>query len=393
MVKAAKAHGSRLELSDERCIGLKLRVTPNGVKSWSFLYRMPGGRKADVRRTPLGHFPEVSLAAAREAADKCRADAKKGKDPRAAVAVERGAGITFDEMAEEFLTLYSSRKKDGGRDDRGFLKRPRAAWGKRPAISITDDDVAELLHKVVHEDQAPVAANRIQSALSKLFNWAREPGRKYVTTNHCSGIKRQKEKPKQRHLTPAEIKKLWRAIDQADTPRGNVSRIPLKLILCTIARSGMVVGARKSELVNLNGRAPEWHVPAERMKNGKAFIVPLNKFAADLFKEAIAESGEGDLIFVSKFEARDNGVAVNTLSHAVEEIVEHLGMEKFTPHDLRRTGATTARKAGAPFVDVQALLSHTPQDVTSRHYDMYDKLKEKRQVADILGRRLGVILR
>jgi integrase len=68
-------------------------------------------------------------------------------------------------------------------------------------------------------------------------------------------------------------------------------------------------------------------------------------------------------------------------------------MEKFTPHDLRRTGATTARKAGAPFVDVQALLSHTPQDVTSRHYDMYDKLKEKRQVADILGRRLGVILR
>lgn len=50
-------------------------------------------------------------------------------------------------------------------------------------------------------------------------------------------------------------------------------------------------------------------------------------------------------------------------------IREFLGMQHFTAHDLRRTAATIARRAGAPRPDVKALLDHINGDMTA----VYDK--------------------
>ena len=62
-------------------------------------------------------------------------------------------------------------------------------------------------------------------------------------------------------------------------------------------------------------------------------------------------------------------------------------MEHFTAHDLRRTAATIARRAGAARPDVKALLDHLQGDVTDV-YDKYDMLQEKRQVVEILATEL-----
>jgi integrase len=66
-------------------------------------------------------------------------------------------------------------------------------------------------------------------------------------------------------------------------------------------------------------------------------------------------------------------------------------MAHFTAHDLRRTAATIARRAGAPRPDVKALLDHLPGDVTDV-YDKYDMLPEKRRVVDILAAELRRII-
>ena len=65
-----------------------------------------------------------------------------------------------------------------------------------------------------------------------------------------------------------------------------------------------------------------------------------------------------------------------------------LGLEHFTPHDLRRTAATIARRGGAPRTDVKAVLDHVDGDVTAV-YDKYDMLPEKRAVANILAAQTG----
>ena len=49
-----------------------------------------------------------------------------------------------------------------------------------------------------------------------------------------------------------------------------------------------------------------------------------------------------------------------------------------TPHDLRRTVATRLAQMGFPKEDRDAVLNHTPQDVGKKHYDLYEREREKR---------------
>ena len=48
-------------MQDMRCPGLELRVTANGVKSWSFRYRDRTTGKTE--RKTLGRYPDVSQPA------------------------------------------------------------------------------------------------------------------------------------------------------------------------------------------------------------------------------------------------------------------------------------------------------------------------------------------
>jgi hypothetical protein len=59
-------NGRRLDVRDGKVRGLVLRVSPDGGKAWSVLYR----RKIDGRRrrATLGGYPAVGLADARSAA-------------------------------------------------------------------------------------------------------------------------------------------------------------------------------------------------------------------------------------------------------------------------------------------------------------------------------------
>jgi integrase len=49
-----------------------------------------------------------------------------------------------------------------------------------------------------------------------------------------------------------------------------------------------------------------------------------------------------------------------------------------SPHDLRRTFATRLSSLGISKEDRDALLNHIRADVGSKHYDLYERAKEKR---------------
>ena len=54
----------RTEVADTRCVGLTLRVTSNGVKSWSFRFRARGATSPS--RVTLGVYPDIGLGKARK---------------------------------------------------------------------------------------------------------------------------------------------------------------------------------------------------------------------------------------------------------------------------------------------------------------------------------------
>src|SRR5258708_6721748 len=88
---AAAPPSGRMEIEDEVCPGLLLRVTPRGVKSFSVIYKVPGegGTSANGRlivgsqhRITLGSTPPLELKEAREQARKIIGTATEGRDPR-----------------------------------------------------------------------------------------------------------------------------------------------------------------------------------------------------------------------------------------------------------------------------------------------------------------------
>jgi integrase len=392
----------RVEYWDAKTPGLCLRVSAGGAASWSFRYRPRNG--AGYQRVTLGTLPAVGLADARDRAMRVRLEVTGGGDPQRELMAKRAAAanvLTFDEVAELYLEQYARRHKSSWKNDESYLKRPRKAWGDRAVGSITDDDAAALLEYIA--TSAPVSANRTQAVLHKLFVWAKEAPRKFVTINPLADMRRRggKETPKSRYLFNDEFRALWHALDHPEFPAERPVAMALQALLLTGQRPGEVVGARQSELVDLgNPKKARWEIPAQRTKARREHVVPLAPMARELFRAAIA-AGQNNRagVFGSRFNNRDT-LARHSLSRALQRAIAQVGRgtpaslteNPPTPHDLRRTVATGMAELGIPREDRLAVLAHVAGDVHGKVYDKYERLKEKRAALEKWERHIAALI-
>ena len=126
------------------------------------------------KRLGLGRYPETGLALARERAEKKRVEIAGGGDPQGESRARREAeskALTFDALADAYIERYAKLHKESWQNDQLMLAvHVRPKWGGRTAWKITHADAAALLDEIVK--RAPTSANRSQSILSRLFNWA-----------------------------------------------------------------------------------------------------------------------------------------------------------------------------------------------------------------------------
>ncbi len=86
----------------------------------------------------------------------------------------------------------------------------------RKAVSITRRDAVLLIDKV--RERAPVTANRLQTVLVRMFNFAAERG--ILKVSPLAGMRKKSEKARERVLTDEEIKLLWSVLDLDNTENG-----------------------------------------------------------------------------------------------------------------------------------------------------------------------------
>ncbi len=101
----------RKDIVDARCVGLVLRVTRSGAKSWAFRFRDLVSRRSS--RATLGVYPDIGLAKARELADDMRRSVAAGVNP---VEQKRRARNdsdkrTFQALADRYLIEHARRHK------------------------------------------------------------------------------------------------------------------------------------------------------------------------------------------------------------------------------------------------------------------------------------------
>jgi integrase len=345
-----------------------------------------------MRRITLGEYPDLGLSEARGQADERRRQRNGGNDPRAVQDAERAtqtrAVLTFDELCDLYIAHVKAGGKISWKTDEGYLKRPKAKFGKRPAVSVTKRELMDFFEEIARKSKS--SANRTQSTVRTVWGWAAD--RDYVPMNFLAGLKKVggKETEKDRVLTVEELRTLRDALSDPEVETTEIVRLALQGILLTAQRPGEVAGMMLSELHDLDGPTPHWIIPRLRTKNKKTeHTVPLSPAAVDLIRQALELSGKyakglnDKPVFASRFE-NVTALARHSLSQAVRRILDNErykdAFAKFTPHDLRRTAATLAQSLRIQRDYVKALLNHKDDDVTAI-YARWHMFDEKREAA------------
>jgi integrase len=304
--------------------GLNLQITPNGAKTW-ILRATIGGKRCNYG---LGGFPAVTLAQAREKAREAREKIERGVDPiaerkatKAALAAEKGRGLTFAEAMERFLAT----KLDGFQNEkhrnqwRATLETyAKPVLGGLMVSEIRVQDVLRVLQPIWAEKT--VTANRTRGRIEAVLSWA-------TVSGHREGDNPARWAGNLKELLPAANKLAKKdnqpaiALDDAPTwfadlrKREGFGARALEFAALTAARSGEVRGAAWSELDLDKGL---WTIPADRMKMDREHRVPLTPAALALLR-ALPRLADNDLVFPA---ARGGQLSDMTLSATMRRIHE-----------------------------------------------------------------------
>jgi integrase len=325
-VKKANPKGSAYLIWDAKQRGLALRIQPTGTKAWVVVY----SRQGRSRWLYLGNANDVGLADARIMAAEAMLAVAKGEDPAAEKKAERSKG-TFEELAAKYVTEYAEKFNKSWKQAEALVSShalPRL--GKLQATSITRDDIKTMMGRI----KAPVLANQVVAAVSKIFSWAIKE-EKGFTTNPCKLIDRNPTKERERVLSESEVPLFWQALDGIDDA---VQAAALRTILLTGQRPGEVAHMRREHL-----KDNWWEMPGEPVKdlgwpgtkNGENHRVWIPKPVRDI----IASDKVIGFVF-----ANSRGRPIHNLDAVMRTISAKHGGEPVKPHDLRRTHGTTITK-------------------------------------------------
>ena len=384
-VKLLKPRDARFEVWDSSTPGFGVRVSPAGRKSFVYLYRFEGL----ARRMTLGVYPRVSLASARTRQAKAKELLdEKGRDPGAELVKGKRAhrdSPTVNDLIDEFIEKWAKpRKRSWKEDERQLKSNVKLFIGRKKARDVTKRDIIQILDAIVDRG-APIAANRTLAVMRKMFRFGIT--RDLVPHNPCEAVQAPAEEhQRDRVLSAAEIKRIWKKLEGDDLAMTSGIRLCLQLVLVTAQRRGELVLAEWSDFDLALGW---WTIPEEVAKNKLRHRVPLSPFALKLLKSAKKAAGDSEMVFPNP--SGTGPIRNDAVSKAVRRNEKAFGIDHFTPHDLRRTAASHMASMGTSRVTIGKILNHVEPGVTAV-YDRHSYDQEKRKALNAWGRKLESIV-
>lgn len=396
--------------------GLLVRLSKTGRKTFMLIYRSPEpahleAQKRPQRRVTIGLYPEVSLADARAEARRLMGEVAKGLDPQSKprptrqgrtmkaptssiagprpltteASPDRLTAIlgnvtpapgSFAHLCAEYLLRHAWLHKKRTRDDESMLRRDLIpAFGHRGAADVRRRDVIELLDRIVHRG-APIAARATKALLSKIYNFG--ISRDLVENNPTLGVAAPKGRSREVWLRDHEIRVLWADLDR----RRLVTASVFRTILLTLQRPGEVGNMEWSEIAG-----EWWEIPGAKTKNGLCHRVYLSAPVREILEKLRPVTGSSRFVFESRKLEGKPTLCLNKVGYA---ICRASGLS-FTPHDLRRTGATHLGAMGVPDETIDALLNHKSGGVV-KIYNRYSYDAEKREALTAWGERVTALV-
>lgn len=354
----------RRDLADAAEPGLRLRLTPpsdrfkDGTRTWVLAARDRDGR---MRRFPIGDYPAIGIADAREKARALRVQVKDGADPieeaRRRRAITRAAADGVGTL-KALLDLYGPPlpAKKGAATEAPKVKpigpgaglkswltgraRIERVFRKFLARPLENLKAADLQMEADSYGSAQIAASAVR-CIRPVIKWG--AGRGYVAEASAAVKPPAQVRRRDRVLTREELKALLPHLTGTDNPY----RLALRAMLLTLARREEVAGARWRDV-----DMQEESLRLPTTKNKLPHVIPLSRQAMELL-QAIGVGKPDALVF----SARGGGRLANW-DRETKAVMKASATAGWTRHDLRRTGATMLGELGVDPHIVESALNH-----------------------------------
>lgn len=433
--------------------GLVARVRA-GVRGVTVQFRYEFKQDGFKRDQSLGSWPKKSLAQIRADRDEVKATAAKGIDPtaaRKAAKIEAQAAVaatiaeaerqaaenkTVGDLFDEWIRDGVSRQDGNAELIRSFKKDVLPHIGRKPLRNLSEKDLLSVLRSVKARGLNRTVVIRSKD-IGQMLRWGekRKPWRSLMADGNPADLidvskllDHDYEEQRDRLLSPDEIRELHDILQRLETdyealPAGQKysgirpvnPRVQCALWIClsTLCRIGELL---KAEWRYLDLKKATWFIPAETTKGHKGkrqdHHVFLSAFAIEQFKRLKKETGNTPFCFPGKdgqshvdtktvskligdrqcrFKNRSKPLAGR---HHDDSLVLSKGAKgEWTPHDLRRTGATMMQELGVTLEIIDRCQNHLlGGSKVRRHYLHHDYAKEKTEAWRLLGEKLKSIL-
>ena len=325
----------------------------------------------------LGSYPSMPLSKAREIFNRDFAELiQKGRSIKI-------AGDTRPGTVADLFEAYVAYLKEGGKSswkeaEKGLNKIADTLGRNRPARDIEPDEITAIIRPIYERGKRSMA-DHVRSYIRSAFSWGLKSEHDYrssaarrfrLTYNPAAGIPTEPKTIGTRWLSEEEFVRLYRWLECPDTPVHPSYPRAVQIIMLT--------GQRVEEIARLHvdqWDARERIIDWTKTKNLQPHAVPVPSLAAELIESIIPN--EHGWFFPS---AKDPSKPVShgTLYSFIWRQRDRGVIPHATNRDLRRTFKTLAGKAGVPKEIRDRLQNHALQDVSSKHYDRWNYMVEKR---------------
>lgn len=232
----------------------------------------------------------------------------------------------------------------------------------------------QILHK---QNKKPTTINGYLSAIKGVMReaWMMQ----LITSEQWTGIKEVKSFKGTRVVAGRALsrKEIDDLLEVDGTPKGLRDRAIFALLIGT--------GLRRAEIVNLNYEDIDFgrSIVKAMTKGNQQQIKHMPKFTHIYLKDWLEVRGTANgALFYRFFRSRIDGhsnmsegrMTPQAIYHILTTTAEKIGLEKMTPHDLRRTFATALLDSGEDLLTVRDAMGHQSVVTTQR----YDKRGEEK---------------
>jgi integrase len=357
----------------------------------------------DRHKVKIGSYPSKSLADARaEFATDYAPKIARGEKLESKLAKQPRLGVTVRDLFQTYVDHLRAEGKpsaDGvewqllkaGKN--GANAAVKALGPTRRAADVTPQHVIFHLKKIHDRGRVPLA-NMVRAYIHAAFAHAMASENSYtqaagtvkwgikINPVTCIPGDPNARRAGQRYLNEAELGDFWAWLVEQD--EAGLAAPAARLIICTGQRISEIL--RVSDKVwKSNDQMLDWG----KTKNGKPHNVPVPEQGVDILNGLVVNR-QG-----LYFPRRDD--PTKPMADPIAPLVrryleEHPAVVKFTARDLRRTWKTLAGAAGISKEMRDRLQNHARTDVSSRHYDRYDMLKERRAAMEVWSKYLTRII-